>query len=155
MRVLIIGGTGLMSTAICAQLLARGDEVTVYNRGQRESRVPGQVRHIRGDRTQHGTFERQMAEAGAFDCVIDMICYRPQEAESDIRAFAGRTGHLVFCSTVDVYAKPAGRYPYRENEPRRPQIRAHRRQHHLPRLRQDHRLLEQTGARPGPGSPDP
>jgi nucleoside-diphosphate-sugar epimerase len=120
MRVLIIGGTGLISTAICAQLLARGDEVTVYNRGQRERRIPGQVRHIRGDRTAHAAFERQMAEAGTFDCVIDMICYHPLEAESDVRAFTGRTGHLVFCSTVDVYAKPASRYPYRENEPRRP-----------------------------------
>ena len=67
MRVLIIGGTGLISTAICAQLLARGDEVTLYNRGQREWRIPGQVRHIRGDRTRHATFERQMAEAGTFD----------------------------------------------------------------------------------------
>ncbi len=120
MRVLIIGGTGLISTAICAQLLARGDEVTVFNRGQREWRIPGQVRHIRGDRTRHATFERQMAEAGTFDCVIDMICYHPQEAESDVRAFAGRTGQLVFCSTVDVYARPASRYPYCENEPRRP-----------------------------------
>jgi nucleoside-diphosphate-sugar epimerase len=119
-KVLVIGGTGLISTAICRFLVERGDDVTAYNRGRREWRIPPQVKHMAGDRSDHAAFERQMAEAGTFDCVIDMICFQPPEAESDLRAFRGRAGHLVFCSTVDVYAKPAGRYPYRENEPRRP-----------------------------------
>jgi nucleoside-diphosphate-sugar epimerase len=34
-----------------------------------------------------------------------------------VRAFAGRTGQLIFCSTVDVYTKPATRSPYSEAEP--------------------------------------
>ena len=33
MRVLIIGGTGLISTALTRALIARGDDVTLYNRG--------------------------------------------------------------------------------------------------------------------------
>ena len=36
---------------------------------------------------------------------------------SVVRAFQGRIGHLIFCSTVDVYQKPATRYPYTEAEP--------------------------------------
>lgn len=40
MRILIIGGTGLISTGITRQLLERGEDVTLYNRGQREAEIP-------------------------------------------------------------------------------------------------------------------
>ena len=61
-----------------------------------------------------------MQEAGTFDCVIDMVCYLPEEAESAIRAFKGRTGQYIFCSTVDVYTKPAAAYPITEAAERLP-----------------------------------
>ncbi len=119
MKVLIIGGTGLISTAISRQLLARGDDLTLYNRGQHEVRFPEGARRILGDRKDHAAFERQMAAAGPFDCVIDMICFTPAEAESSVRAFRGRCEQLVFCSTVDVYTKPPDRFPVREDQARR------------------------------------
>ncbi len=119
MKILIIGGTGLISTAITRQLLARGDEVTLYNRGQREVRISEGAQFIYGDRNDFPVFEQQMAEAGTFDCVIEMICFGPEQAESAVRAFKGRTGHFIFCSTVDVYSKPAHRYPLTEDEPRK------------------------------------
>jgi nucleoside-diphosphate-sugar epimerase len=119
-KVLIIGGTGLISTAMTRGFVERGDEVTLFNRGKSDAAIPAGVRQLQGDRTDLTAFEAGMAEAGSFDCVIDMICYRPEEAESLVRAFAGRTGHLIVCSTVDVYAKPASRYPIREDEPHAP-----------------------------------
>ena len=85
MRVFIIGGTGLISTAITRQLLAQGHDVTLYNRGKTPPRFSGQVKTIQGDRYNLVESEKQFAEAGEFDCVIDMICYRPAEAESLIR----------------------------------------------------------------------
>ena len=118
MKVLIIGGTGLISTSITRYLLEHGDNVTHYNRGATQSRLELKVQTLTGDRKDFGQFEAQMTEAGSWDCVIDMICYSPEEAESDIRAFRGRTGQLIFCSTIDVYNKPATVYPYRENEAR-------------------------------------
>jgi nucleoside-diphosphate-sugar epimerase len=118
MNILIIGGTGLISTPITRFLLERGDTVTLYNRGQREARFSGAVKQIAGNRRDFAAFEKQMAEAGRFDCVIDMVCFRPEEAESAVRAFEGRAGQFIFCSTVDVYSKPATRFPYREDEPR-------------------------------------
>jgi hypothetical protein len=56
-------------------------------------------------------------EIPPFDCVSDMVGYQPQDRPSVVRAFRGRTSHLVFCSTVDVYRKPAGRYLVTEDEP--------------------------------------
>ena len=50
MRVLIIGGTGLISTAITRDLIARGDDVTLYNRGQTETDIPEGYDTIIGNR---------------------------------------------------------------------------------------------------------
>jgi nucleoside-diphosphate-sugar epimerase len=116
MNILIIGGTGLISTPLTRFLLERGDDVTLYNRGATPSRVPATAKVITGDRQQYAAFENQMREAGHFDCVIDMVGYAPEDAASVVRAFRGNIGQFIFCSTVDVYRKPATRYPYTEAE---------------------------------------
>lgn len=120
MKILIIGGTGLISTAITRVLQERGQEVVHYNRGRADSHLAETPPTILGDRKDYPVFEAQMAEAGPFDCVIDMIGFLPAEVESAVRAFRGRTGHFIFCSTVDVYSKPAARYPITESADRQP-----------------------------------
>lgn len=120
MKVLIIGGTGLISTAITRYMQDNGDEVMHYNRGQAASQLVDKVPTITGDRRDLATFEAQMAEAGYFDCVIDMIGFQPHEVQSAVRALRGRTAHYIFCSTVDVYSKPAGKYPITEDAQRNP-----------------------------------
>lgn len=101
MRVHIIGGTGLISVGIIKHLLARGAEVTMFNRGKRASTVPGNVKHIVGDRNDK-SFETFFA-GRPFDVVIDMICFSPQQAEASERAFSDRCEHFIFCSTVCTY----------------------------------------------------
>lgn len=118
MKYLIIGGTGLISTPMTRFLLERGEDVTLYNRGQSEVRFPKGIKTIFGDRTRFADFERQITEAGPFDFVIDMVCFHPEEAESVVRAFKGRIEQYIFCSTVDVYVKPGLNMPYKESEPR-------------------------------------
>lgn len=118
MRVLVVGGTGLISTSITRMLLERGDEVTLFNRGKTPVRLPHGAKFLHGNRREYSAFVEQMREAGPFDCVIEMIGFVREDADSLVHAFAGRTKHLIFCSTVDVYQRPAQRYPYREDEPR-------------------------------------
>lgn len=120
MKILIIGGTGLISTAITRYLVERGEGVALYNRGQTEARIPGGPTRIYGDRKNYASFEMQMMEAGPFDCVIDMVCYVPEDAESLVRAFKGNIGQLIFCSTAAVYTRPASRYPIQDDESRFP-----------------------------------
>lgn len=103
MRVLILGGTGLISVGIVKHLLARGADVTVFNRGRRDaSPLPKSVKTLVGDRNELEIFERRFA-GEHFDAVIDMIGFTPGQAMSDVRAFGGRCTHFIFCSTVCTY----------------------------------------------------
>ncbi len=119
MKVLLIGGTGLISTAIVNQLVERGDEVTVYNRGVTPRRIPKAVREIKGNRWDYPAFEKQM-KGLEFDAVIDMVAFAPENAESILRAFRGNVRHIVVCSTVCVYGGPMTRLPATDDEPHRP-----------------------------------
>jgi nucleoside-diphosphate-sugar epimerase len=116
-KILIIGGTGQISRVISSLLMDAEDELTLYNRGI--TRVPSlyEFRNIQGDRRNFTRFEEQMKEAGYFDCVIDMVCFEPVEAESLVKVFGGRIGQLIFCSTAAVYQRPANQYPIKESEP--------------------------------------
>jgi nucleoside-diphosphate-sugar epimerase len=100
-KVLLVGGTGLISAGIVEHLRARGADITLFNRGQRPGNVDG-VRVIVGDRNLPAEFEQRLAEE-RFDVVIDMISFSPAQAEASVRAFAGRTEQLMFCSTVCTY----------------------------------------------------
>jgi nucleoside-diphosphate-sugar epimerase len=101
MKVLIVGGTGLISTGIATHLRARGAELWLFNRGQRPS-TAGELPVIVGDRNVPAEFEQRLSRE-RFDVVIDMICFSPAQAEASVRAFAGRTQQLIFCSTVCTY----------------------------------------------------
>jgi nucleoside-diphosphate-sugar epimerase len=120
MKILIIGGTGLISTPITRTLAERGADLTVFNRAQHQPNLPAGVEQIVGSRTDYAQFETQMHEAGPFDCVIDMVNFAPEDAHSSLRAFAGRIGQFILCSTVDVYSKPPLHYPIVDTTPRGP-----------------------------------
>jgi nucleoside-diphosphate-sugar epimerase len=102
MNVLILGGTGVISTGIVKHLVARGARVTVLTRGLRESALPPEVVRLSGDRSD---LDAVVARQGAarFDAVIDMICFATEQAEETVRAFRGRCAQLLFCSTVCTY----------------------------------------------------
>lgn len=121
MDVLIIGGTGTISTGITRQLHETEHDVTLFNRGQTETRIPD-VSVIVGDRTDFDAFEEQMHELDRFDCVIDMICFTAEEAESAIRAFTGQIEQLIFCSTIDVYSRPVTKMPVVETASQTPAV---------------------------------
>ena len=116
MHVLFIGGTGLISTAIARQLLEAGQEVTLFNRGQSESRLPPGAQEIKGDRKDYATFENTFADK-SYDVVVDMVAFHPDDCASAVRAFAGRCGQFIHCSTVCVYSGPVTQIPTPETEP--------------------------------------
>ena len=114
MKILIIGGTGNISTPITRALLERGHDLTLFNYDAQPPEWLRGAKIITGDRTHREDFRAKLGGADTFDCVIDMICYEPEDARCDIEIFRGRTHQFIFCSTVDVYTKTPQRYPVTE-----------------------------------------
>ena len=119
MRVLLLGGTGLISTAIVERLLRVGHDAVLFNRGRTAARFSGDVVRITGDREDFGDFQAKVT-GSQYDAVIDMITYDPRTAAHAVEVFQGRTGHYLFCSTVCVYGGPLNSMPANESEPLRP-----------------------------------
>lgn len=119
MRVLVIGGTGLLSTAIVERLLSEGHTPVLFNRGQSPSRLRQPVETVHGDRTDFQAFARTIKNL-QFDAVIDMITFDAATATHAVQVFAGRVKHYVFCSTVCVYGGILHKIPANESEPHKP-----------------------------------
>lgn len=120
MKVLIIGGSGLISTGIVKALQTRDANITVFNRGTTDDRLGNNVKHLQGDRNEVTAFEETIRAAGPWDVVIDMICFNAEQAESDVRALSGRCGHFIFCSTVCTYGNTQTIIPTPETVPQNP-----------------------------------
>jgi nucleoside-diphosphate-sugar epimerase len=120
MDVLVVGGTGLISTGITRQLHASEHDVTVANRGETEADIPAGVPRVTCDRTDPDALADVAASVDP-DCVIDMVCFTPGEAREAVEAFAG-VDQYVFCSTIDVYHRPTATYPTTEDSAREPGV---------------------------------
>ena len=105
MNVLIIGGTGVISTAIVDRLNEFGHDTTVYNRGLRPIRYKQAVHEIKGDKKDEAAFIAEMKNR-RFDAVIDMISFNPKDAAVTLGAFKDHDTHFVFTSTVAVHKRP-------------------------------------------------
>ena len=117
MKILIIGGTGTISTAISRQLLS-DDSVELYlvNRGNRNSELPGNVNIIEADVSDEAAFAAKV-EGMSFDAVCDFIAFVPAQVERDYRIFAGKTKQYVFISSASAYQKPLSDYRVSEATP--------------------------------------
>ncbi|MDW7657568.1 MAG: NAD-dependent epimerase/dehydratase family protein [Bacillota bacterium] len=113
-RVMVVGGTGNMSTAIVRLLLDRGYDVSIYCRGQSVLPPHPDARVVIGDRTDRTAYIQLMRQ-GNYDFAIDMICRDLQDAQDDYAAFPD-VGRLVFCSTAGIYGElPAAEMPICEH----------------------------------------
>ncbi len=115
MKVLFIGGTGVISSA-CVQLcLDQGMDLTLLNRGITPRAIPPGARHLKADIEQKDQIVPLLRDA-QYDCVVDWIAYTPKNIQRDIDLFRGKTGQYIFISSASVYAKPPG-IPIRETHP--------------------------------------
>lgn len=106
MKILIIGGTGTISSAITRQLAESGHDLWLLNRGNRKNEVPASVRQIIADIDDEREVLRQIGDE-QFDAVCEFIGFLPTQVERDIRLFKGRTRQYVYISSASAYNKPA------------------------------------------------
>ena len=106
MRLLLIGGTGTISSAITRQLAQSGHELWLLNRGSRKNEVPANVRQVISDINDEAEVLRQIGDT-QFDAVCEFIGFVTSQVERDIRLFKGRTRQYVYISSASAYNKPA------------------------------------------------
>ncbi|NMP21434.1 NAD-dependent epimerase/dehydratase family protein [Sulfobacillus harzensis] len=100
-RALVIGGTTFMGYQLVWQLLAKGWQVLVLNRGNHADGFGGKVERLVVDR-RSAEFVRVLADQW-FDAVVDFACYNRRDAEGTVAALRGRVGHYVFISSGAAY----------------------------------------------------
>jgi len=118
MKVLFIGGTGLISSACSDLALERGIELFILNRGQSAKHpVPEGAHLLVGDVHGDEAALAPLLAGHTFDVVVDWIAFHPEDIERDVRLFSGRTGQFVFISSASAYQKPPRHYVITEETP--------------------------------------
>jgi 2'-hydroxyisoflavone reductase len=100
MRLLILGGTGLIGPYQVRYALARGHHVTLFNRGRQKETWPGPVEDLLGDRNG----DLKALEGRDWDVCIDNPTTLPVWVRDAARVLKGHVGQYIFISTISAYA---------------------------------------------------
>jgi 2'-hydroxyisoflavone reductase len=99
MKLLILGGTKFLGHYVVEAALARGHEVTLFNRGQLNPELFPEVEKLRGDRD--GGLDA--LKGGRWDAVVDPSGYSPRVVRDSARLLADAVEHYAFISSQSVY----------------------------------------------------
>jgi len=114
MKILFLGGTGVISSA-CAQLaVARGHHLTVLNRGRRPASHG--VRQLTADLHNPAATAAALGREN-WDAVVDFIAFTPADIAGRLDHFRGRTSQYLFISSASAYQKPVSSLPITESTP--------------------------------------
>lgn len=116
--VLLIGGSGTISSAVSRLAVARGLDLTLLTRGTSDRAAPEGARELRADIRDPGSVREALGNR-TFDAVVDWVAFTPEHVRTDIDLFAGRAGQYVFISSASAYQTPPARWPIVESMPLR------------------------------------
>ena len=117
MKVLFIGGTGVISSACSELAIACGIELYHLNRGKSAGiRKVEEVKTIISD-IRNFDETRKALLGYEFDVVVDWIAFEPQHIRNDINLFSNRTNQFMFISSASIYQTPPEKLPITEDTP--------------------------------------
>lgn len=116
MKVLFVGGTGIISSACSKLAIERGMDLYLLNRGTSPRPTPDGANILRGDIRDLEAARRALANY-QFDVVVDWIVFTPDQAKQDIELFRDCTAQYIFISTASVYQTPPASLPVTESTP--------------------------------------
>ena len=116
MKVLFIGGTGIISSACSELAVQRGIELYLLNRGQSVRQPVAGARILQGDIRQPESVPAALGEL-SFDAVVEWVAYTPGHVQEDVELFRGRTGQYIFISSASAYHTPPLFLPVTESTP--------------------------------------
>jgi len=101
-EILIIGGTGVLSSAVVVEAIHKGFNVTIINRGRQAHRIPKGVELIIADAKDKQTISEKLGKR-SFDAVIDFICYTDTQTTESFQFYHHYTSQYFFISSCAVY----------------------------------------------------
>lgn len=116
MKVLFIGGTGVISSACSELAVDRGFELFLLNRGASSRTAPDSA-HILNADIRDKESVRKVLGSQKFEVVVDWIAYSPDQIETDLELFRDRTDQYIFISSASVYQTPPVNLPVTESTP--------------------------------------
>ena len=116
MKILIIGGTGTISSAVVNDLVNQRHDVYVLNRGNHNDELPSGVNTIVCDINDMSAAKAALS-GYSFDAVADFIAFRPDAVQRDVELFSGRCKQYVFISSASCYQKPPKSHIITEETP--------------------------------------
>lgn len=127
LRALFLGGAGMIGSAVAAEAVERGIDLTIVTRGEPRRPVPDGVRALRADVRDAASLDAALGSE-EFDAVVNWVGFTPDDVSADVDRFAGRTGQYVFISTCSVFGRPVPQLPITESSPRRHPVFGYARQ---------------------------
>ncbi len=116
MKILFIGGTGIISSACARLAVQRGFELYLLNRGRSMRDAPEAAQIVHADIRDKESVGQAIGKH-AFDAVVDFIAFSPEYVETDLELFRGRTNQYVFISSASAYQTPPLNLPVTESTP--------------------------------------
>jgi nucleoside-diphosphate-sugar epimerase len=116
MKILFIGGTGIISSACVDLALERGVELYLFNRGKTAKRGPQPygVKVFKGD-IHDVESVKQVLGYQKFDAVVNWVIFHPDQIDQDIEFFRGRIKQYIFISSASAYQTPPASLPITES----------------------------------------
>ncbi len=114
MKVLFIGGTGVISSACSELALQQGIELHLLNRGNGTTPVGAHL-HV-ADMNNHDQVKKAIHNL-TFDVVVEWVGFTADQVKFDIELFQGKTKQYIFISSASAYQKPPERFPITESTP--------------------------------------
>jgi nucleoside-diphosphate-sugar epimerase len=115
MKVLFIGGPGIISSACTRTAIERGMELFLLNRGNHPD-IPAGATNLIADIRDREATARALA-GHRFDAVVSWIAYTPEDIERDLQLFRDNTRQYIFISSASAYQKPVSYYRITEDTP--------------------------------------
>ena len=117
LRVLFIGGSGIISSACSWLAVERGLDVYALNRGTTQLRpLPAEVTVLQGDVRDPNSVAEALRDR-EFDVVVNWVAFTTDHVEADLERFQGQIGQYVFISSASAYQTPPSRVPITESTP--------------------------------------
>jgi nucleoside-diphosphate-sugar epimerase len=118
MRILFIGGTGIISSACVKLATEQNKDISLFVRGLSEQKrpAPAGIKTFQGDINDEEQAARFFSE-NPFDIVVNWVAFTPEQVERDMHLLQGKVRQYVFISSASAYQKPVKQLPITEETP--------------------------------------